>query len=90
MGTEVKVPLCGGVAFATANVGVVLYLTPISLYLQQSTQLYDMENHLFKQKPTNKLIHGDCLEVMKKMEPESIDLIYLDPPFFSNRNYEVI
>jgi DNA modification methylase len=25
-----------------------------------------------------------------KMEPESVDLIYLDPPFFSNRNYEVI
>jgi len=24
------------------------------------------------------------------MESESIDLIYLDPPFFSNRNYEVI
>jgi DNA modification methylase len=24
------------------------------------------------------------------MENESIDLIYLDPPFFSNRNYEVI
>jgi DNA modification methylase len=24
------------------------------------------------------------------MESESVDLIYLDPPFFSNRNYEVI
>ena len=24
------------------------------------------------------------------MEKESVDLIYLDPPFFSNRNYEVI
>ena len=24
------------------------------------------------------------------MEAESVDLIYLDPPFFSNRNYEVI
>ena len=38
----------------------------------------------------NKLILGVCLEVMKKMESGSIDLIYLDPPFFSNRNYEVI
>ena len=38
----------------------------------------------------NKLIHGDNLEIMKSMETESIDLIYLDPPFFSNRNYEVI
>ena len=38
----------------------------------------------------DKLILGDCLEIMKKMESGSIDLIYLDPPFFSNRNYEVI
>jgi DNA modification methylase len=27
---------------------------------------------------------------MKTMDSESIDLIYLDPPFFSNRNYEII
>jgi DNA modification methylase len=38
----------------------------------------------------NQLILGDCLEVLKKMESESVDLIYLDPPFFSNRNYELI
>lgn len=37
------------------------------------------------------LYSGDCLEVMEKLiEPDSIDLIYLDPPFFSNRNYEVV
>lgn len=34
---------------------------------------------------------GDCLEILEqRIEPESVDLIYLDPPFFSNRNYEVI
>ncbi len=38
----------------------------------------------------NQLILGDCLEALKKIDAESIDLIYLDPPFFSNRNYEVI
>ena len=38
----------------------------------------------------NRLILGDNLEIMKTLESESIDLIYLDPPFFSNRNYEVI
>ncbi|MDR1652935.1 MAG: hypothetical protein LBS01_04685 [Prevotellaceae bacterium] len=38
----------------------------------------------------NKLILGDNLEILKTMESETIDLIYLDPPFFSNRNYEVI
>jgi DNA modification methylase len=38
----------------------------------------------------NRLILGDNLEIMKTMDNESIDLIYLDPPFFSNRNYEII
>jgi DNA modification methylase len=38
----------------------------------------------------NKLILGDNLEILKTMENETVDLIYLDPPFFSNRNYEVI
>jgi len=38
----------------------------------------------------NKLILGDNLEILKTLEPESVDLIYLDPPFFSDRNYEVI
>ncbi len=38
----------------------------------------------------NQLMLGDNLEIMQKMESESVDLIYLDPPFFSNRNYEVI
>jgi DNA modification methylase len=40
--------------------------------------------------PINKLILGDNLEILKSIEADSIDLIYLDPPFFSNRNYEVI
>jgi DNA modification methylase len=38
----------------------------------------------------NRLILGDNLEILKSMENDTIDLIYLDPPFFSNRNYEVI
>jgi DNA modification methylase len=38
----------------------------------------------------NKLILGDNLEILKSLPSESVDLIYIDPPFFSNRNYEVI
>jgi len=38
----------------------------------------------------NQLILGDNLEVLRKIDSETVDLIYLDPPFFSNRNYEVI
>jgi DNA modification methylase len=39
---------------------------------------------------TNRLILGDNLEILKSIESDTIDLIYLDPPFFSNRTYEVI
>ncbi len=40
---------------------------------------------------TNMLYCGDNLEIMNKhIEPESIDLIYIDPPFFSGKAYEVI
>jgi len=39
---------------------------------------------------TNKLILGDNLTVLQSIPDKSVDLIYLDPPFFSNRTYEVI
>lgn len=31
------------------------------------------------------LIHGDCKTELKKIEQSSIDLIYLDPPFFTQK-----
>lgn len=37
----------------------------------------------------NEVIHGDCLDVMKGMADKSIDLIYLDPPFFTNRKHSL-
>ena len=36
---------------------------------------------------TGKIIHGDCLEVMAGMDASSVDLIYLDPPYNSGREY---
>ncbi len=41
-------------------------------------------------KSANQLILGDNLEVLRTLSSESIDLIYIDPPFFSGRNYNVI
>ncbi|MEX0776573.1 MAG: DNA methyltransferase [Phycisphaeraceae bacterium] len=32
---------------------------------------------------------GDCLEQLKNLPPACVDLVYIDPPFNSNRNYEV-
>ena len=38
----------------------------------------------------NRLIWGDNLHVMRQIPSNSIDLIYIDPPFFSGRQYNVI
>jgi len=38
----------------------------------------------------NRLFFGDCLHVMRMLPSECIDLIYIDPPFFSGRNYNII
>ena len=38
----------------------------------------------------NCLFYGDNLTIMRSMPPRSIDLIYLDPPFNSQRNYNLI
>jgi len=53
-----------------------------------------MNNFKYKAKPkgkrmdTNVIYCGDCKDVLKKIPNESIDLIYLDPPFFSQKHYE--
>lgn len=39
----------------------------------------------------NHLYYGDNLDIMKHfIQPETVDLIYLDPPFNSQRNYNLI
>lgn len=38
----------------------------------------------------NKIIYGDNIEEMRKIPDNSVDLVYLDPPFFSGKNYEII
>jgi len=36
----------------------------------------------------NRLCEGNALDVLKSIEKESVELIYLDPPFFTNRIHE--
>ena len=41
--------------------------------------------------PMNKLYFGDNLDVLReRIYPESVDLVYLDPPFNSNASYNVL
>ena len=39
----------------------------------------------------NTLFYGDNLPILREYVPtESVDLVYLDPPFNSNRSYNVL
>jgi len=38
----------------------------------------------------NQILFGDNLHIMRALPSNSIDLIYIDPPFFSGRNYNVV
>ena len=35
----------------------------------------------------NKTYQGDCLDILPKLKSESVDLVYLDPPFNSKKDY---
>ena len=41
-------------------------------------------------KRTGRLYLRDNLEALREMEDEVVDLVYLDPPFNSNRNYKIV
>jgi DNA modification methylase len=52
--------------------------------------IYPGGNNLSVDQPSGRLIYGDNFRVMASLLPEykgKINLIYMDPPFFSNRNY---
>jgi site-specific DNA-methyltransferase (adenine-specific) len=34
-----------------------------------------------------KILHGDCLTLLIQTTSDSVDLVYLDPPFFTNRSH---
>lgn len=35
------------------------------------------------------VIHGNCVDELKKIENETIDLIYLDPPFYTKKRHQL-
>jgi len=38
---------------------------------------------------TNKIYHGNCVEKLKEIEANIVDLIYFDPPFFTQRKHSL-
>ena len=37
----------------------------------------------------NKIIHGNCVEKLKEIEANKVDLIYFDPPFFTQKKHSL-
>ncbi|WP_137905984.1 DNA-methyltransferase [Chryseobacterium sp. 2VB] len=37
----------------------------------------------------NRIIHGNCVEKLKEIEVNKVDLIYFDPPFFTQRKHSL-
>ena len=38
---------------------------------------------------TNKIYHGNCVEKLNEIEANKVDLIYFDPPFFTQRKHSL-
>jgi hypothetical protein len=57
-------------------------------FLKQNAQ--DRKRRELFPSGANRLFFGDNLHIMRQLPSESIDLIYIDPPFFSGRVYNVI
>ncbi len=38
---------------------------------------------------TNKIYHGNCVEKLTEIEAKKVDLIYFDPPFFTQRKHSL-
>lgn len=59
-------------------------------YVSLPLQVVDRVSFGHPNLPPNRLFWGDNLHVMRQLPSESIDLIYVDPPFFSGRHYSLI
>ncbi len=59
-------------------------------HVRLPTQVVDRVSLGAPELEPNRLIWGDNLHAMRTLPSESVDLIYIDPPFFSNRVYNVI
>ena len=37
----------------------------------------------------NKIFNDDCLNILKQIPAETIDMVYLDPPFYTQRKHSL-
>ena len=53
--------------------------------MTNTVKISSEENNLKESMETNKIIHGDCLSVLKTLPDDCIDLIFTSPPYADNR-----
>ena len=54
------------------------------------TDFYKSFEKVLEGKSKGEVVCGDCLDVLHEMPNESIDLVYIDPPFYSSSNYRTV
>ncbi len=64
----------------------------VEIYEGSATAIKSMPKSEIKKMSSipNTLYDGDCLDWMSQWEVECVDLIYLDPPFNLNANYNAL
>jgi len=65
---------------------------PLNFFLRLGgflTDKFDMKNLKFDMTQNN-VVCGDCKDWLPFIPSNSVDLIYIDPPFFSNKTYEIV
>jgi site-specific DNA-methyltransferase (adenine-specific) len=38
---------------------------------------------------TNKILHGNCIDRLQEIDANNIDLVYFDPPFFTQKKHSL-
>ena len=92
VGRAADVPGLGGrIASEIAGVGAGPYSGGASTPRSEPAMFKPTPTLFGESRPHNRtLYYGDCLDWMSRWESQSVDLIYLEPPFNSNANYNVL
>jgi DNA modification methylase len=59
-------------------------MNELSHILEELARLLRQDAGTSKPKSSSRVIHGDCIEVMKKWQPNSVDFVLTDPPYLVN------
>jgi len=56
--------------------------------LQQEKITHTLNTFIYDGSSESRIIHGDCLEVLREIPSDSVDFCFADPPYNVNKKYE--